>query len=384
MKLLGDAEDQKTEVKQQKHKGSRSKTSQESKQGKSGGSSHHKQQSGNQQSGAGNPTVNVDTATKSTTTASNQGETSYGKRGSSRNQRPPQQYGRRFVQNNTRNYPVGGGGRFGGYSGNNSGNGNGRYNQRYGSGHHGGQHTSTEHGGRPHNPSRRVYASGISGGVGVVSAGDENDSSKTVTPVAATTNSPAVDSGGRDVPQYDQLSSSKTNKSSLKSFTSYPTSPHNHPAGSGSINGEITASTSGMVVPQSATDARHEKGSNGKQRWHFKEGTTGGEGLEFPDPNAWRWGHQMGYKAGDYTETVEDPFSNLSTSANEQEFAFKYALDDLDEKQLEEYFPALKPQVPGRYDLKVNCPNPPAQCTNHSGGDAQAKMLAGGNSRAYN
>ena len=103
VKLLEEVEDQKTtEVKQQKHKGSRSKSSQESKQGRSSGSSHHKQQSGNQRSGAGNTTVNMDTATKSTTTASNQGDASYGKRGNPRNQRQHPQYsnsGKRYVQN---------------------------------------------------------------------------------------------------------------------------------------------------------------------------------------------------------------------------------------------------------------------------------------------
>ena len=380
VQLFEDDEIEKTEVKQQKHKGSRSKqhaSSQEntSKQGKGG-----KQQSNYQRSGTGNTT---DNAAKSTAaTSSNQAEASYNKRVYPRNQRPQQQFtnsvsGRRYhTQISGRSYQGGGGGgRFAG------GNGNGRY-QRYGNNYQGGQQNSSSEHVRPHNPSRKVYASGVSGGVGAPVISGHND--KTVTPIPATNNGPPIDSGDRDVSQCN-LSTTSTganNKSSLKNFTSYPTSPHTHTS---SMNGEITGNTSGMVVPQSATDARGEKGSKNKDRWHFKDNTAGGgEKLEFPDPNTWNW-RQTGFKPGDYAETVEDPFINLSTTGNEQEFAFKDVLDEIDEKQLEEYFPALKTEIPGRYDpqLKVNCPNPPAQCTNR-GVDAKAWMLTGGSSHAYN
>ena len=184
-------------------------------------------------------------------------------------------------------------------------------------------------------------------------------SGKTVTPIPATSNV-SDDSGDRNVGQYSsKVPSGGATKFAPKNFTSFPASPHNH---SSSINSEMVASSS-IVVPQSATDSDKESARKERQ-WHFDDSTPDGGGkLEVPDPNLLNWSserRQFGLSKGEYSDNVEDPFFMTAAVGDEKEFAFQ-DVGEMDAKRLEEFFPALNPQIPGRYDSGV-----PAQCTNQS------------------
>ena len=228
---------------------------------------------------------------------------------------------------------------------------------------------------RPHNPSRSKAHTSSSGS-------SEHGSGKSVTPVPATNAAASTEDQNRNVPQFNNsnnnYSSSGTGKFSPKSFTSFPSSPQNHPS---SINGEM-ATNSNMVVPQTATESAPvttpKEGDKKVHRWQFKETSSDGQRLEVPDPNLWNWtsGGGVGHRQqGDYTETVEDPFPTMTVGGDDKEFAFK-DMDDFDARQMEELFPALKSNIPGLYDTTTSgVHHPPAQCTNRS--DAQVYTLAG-------
>ena len=139
--------------------------------------------------------------------------------------------------------------------------------------------------------------------------------------------------------------------------------------------------SSSMIVPQTATSdstpmaAKEEKKV---PRWHFKETASDGQRLEVPDPNLMNWSsdsRQFGYRQpGDYADTVEDPFTTMTFGGDDKEFAFKDTCFDFDPKHLEEFFPALKSELPGHYAAEIH--RPPAQCTSN-GSDIQVRMLAG-------
>ena len=259
-----------------------------------------------------------------------------------------QQYHRKhYHQNNSgRSYPGGGGGRFGQSSGSGGGS---RFQSKWsgypGHGGHQGPHSSSsssEHS-RLHN--LQTYGS--------------NGSYKNMTPIPDT-NSTTEDSGDRNVVQCNtnNFPSGGAAKFTPKSFTSFPASPQNH---SSSVNSEMVMNP-GMMVPQLATDSNNRESVEKKPRWHFEDGTLDvGEKLEVPDPNLLNWssdGRHFGLSKSEYSGTMEDPFFMMTTVGDEKEFAFK-DVAELDAKRLEEIFPALKSEIPGRYDSKA--PHPPVQ-----------------------
>ena len=134
-----------------------------------------------------------------------------------------------------------------------------------------------------------------------------------------------------------------------------------------------------MIIPQTATDSAPmtalKEGEKKVHRWHFKETASDGQRLEVPDPKLLNL--TSGGQQGDYAETVEDPFPTM-TIGGDDEFVFRdMCMDDYD-RQIAELFPALKSDVPGRYNTAttgLHVHPAPAQCTNRS--DAQVCMLAG-------
>ena len=338
---------QKAEQRQQKTKSSRSKQqlSQENgpKPGKADGAVHTRPQASNQKAGIG------DASSTNTTkpTVNNQSE-ALSKKVYPRYQKQP------YYMTNRRSWVHPG--RQGPVSGGSRGNG-GRYQKQQWSTFQGRQQaslsSSSEHT-RPHNPTQRPQGSG-------------SHDHKSVTPVPASNSSNSNDPS-RNVSQYNNFPfGAAANRSSPARFQSFPPSPSNH--------GEMAT---GMVVPQTATDANGGSKKGETHHWHFKDSTAEGQKLELPDPGMWNWnnnGHQFGFGQRDYAETVEDPFSTMTIVGDDKEFEFK-DLEDFDAKHLEEFFPALKPQIPGRYDDDIY--HPPAQCTGQSGRNgAQMQMLAG-------
>lgn len=203
-------------------------------------------------------------------------------------------------------------------------------------------------------------------------------SDKNMTPIPDT-NSTTEDSGNRNATRCNTNnfpSGGGATKFTPKSFTSFPASPQNH---SSSANSEIVMNP-GMVVPQLATDSNNRESMKKKPRWHFEDNALDvGEKLEVPDPNLLNWssdGRHFGLSKGEYSGTMEDPFFTANTIGDEKEFAFK-DVGELDGKRLEEIFPALKPEIPGRYDSRAS--HPPAQCMNQN-----KAQLADGFFRAYN
>ena len=261
------------------------------------------------------------------------------------------------------------------------GGNSGRYQQKWTPYQGGQQHGSSSYSSssdqgmnRPHNPSRsKVHTS---------SSGSSDHNSKSVTPVPATNATASTEDHNRNVPQFNNnYLSGGAGKFSPKSFTSFPSSPQNHHS---SINGEM-AMSSNMIVPQTATDSAPMTTSKEREekahRWHFTETVSDRQRLEVPDPKLWNWTSSSGdsqfrsRQQGDYAETVEDPFPTMTVGGDDKEFAFKdVCMDDLDAGQVTALFPALKSDIPGRYDTTA-IHHPPAQCTNRS--DAQAHMLAG-------
>ena len=144
--------------------------------------------------------------------------------------------------------------------------------------------------------------------------------------------------------------------------------------------------SSSVIVPQTATDSAppmsaSKEGEKKVHRWHFKETESDRHRLEVPDPYLLKWTNGgdcqlRSRQPGDYADTVEDPFPTMTIGGGDkEEFAFQgTCMDDFDAKQIEELFPALKSDIPGRYDT-IGIHNPPAQCTN--GSNAQMGTLAG-------
>ena len=364
-----DKDDQKTaEPKQQKPKSLRSKqpTSQEGaqKQGRIPNASHIRaaHQGSTQRTGTGSSGYNQ--STKPSMYGQGDNRKPYNYRNQS--QRHLHQYsgisGRKHYHYNNGGRSLG---RFGQTS---SSGGGGRFQSKW-SGYqdHGGQQgsfssfSSSEHS-RSHN--MQTYGNGSS---------DKNN----MTPIPDTNNT-TEDSGDRNAARCNTNnypSGGGATKFTPKSFTS-SASPQNH---SSSVNSEMVTNP-GMVVPQLATDSNNREGVKKKPRWHFEDNALDvGEKLEVPDPNLLNWssdGRHFSLSKGEYSGTMEDPFFTTNTVGDEKEFAFK-DVGELDAKRLEEIFPALKPEIPGRYDSKAS--HPPAQCTNQN-----SAQLADGFSHAYN
>ena len=95
--------------------------------------------------------------------------------------------------------------------------------------------------------------------------------------------------------------------------------------------------------------------------------------LEVPDPKLLDWSNDDRSRQRDYAETVEDPFLSMGPVGDDKEFALR-DIGDMDTEHLQELFPALKQQIPGRYD-SADVHGCPVECTTKN--DAPSWMLAG-------